>query len=342
MNEVNPSRGELTIKLTNLLRLKLALVFLFAFLGAHALVAQDLELTRPLAHEIVRNAPHVSAVGVVQPSSGVNVGSRISGQISAVYVDVGDEVEEGQLLAEIDPSEYNARLQSTRASLDVLRVRHEFFTYQVAHREQELDRASTLLERNASTATVVEEMELELRSSRSELAVIEAEIRRQEAVLVLDRLNLERTSIYAPISGTITSLNVSEGQTVNATQTTPIIAGIASLTDMTVEAYISEVDIGRVSIGDTTSFTILGDNERRWSGAIHQIYPLPEVINNLIFYKAVIEIENTDKVLRIGMTAQVRINPSASSVVVSQRPPEDEAATQELVRYLEQIGGRVD
>lgn len=331
MNEIIPSPGELAAKLSNMLRLKPALVFLFPFFGAQVLVAQDLSLT----------LSHVSAVGVVQPSSGVNVGSRISGQISAVYVDVGDEVVDEQLLAEIDSSEYNARLQSTRASLDVLRARHEFLTHQVMHREKELRRSLTLLERNVSTTAVVDEMELELRSSRSELAVVEAEIRRQEAVLVLDRLNLERTSIYAPISGTITSLNVSEGQTVNATQTTPIIAGIASLTELTVEAYISEVDIGRVSIGDRTSFTILG-GERRWSGAIHQIYPLPEVINNLIFYKAIIEIENADRVLRIGMTAQVQIDPSTSGVDVSQRPPEDEAATQELVRYLEKIGGRLD
>ena len=120
-----------------------------------------------------------------------------------------------------------------------------------------------------------------------------------------DLAELDYTKIYAPMSGTVTSLSAAEGQTLNANQTAPKILTIADLTVMTVKADISEADVLRVSPGQSAYFTILGDSETRWRAKVRQILPEPEVVNDVVLYKALLDVDNPDLILRPEMTAQI-------------------------------------
>ncbi|MGL6430671.1 efflux RND transporter periplasmic adaptor subunit [Aeromonas caviae] len=129
------------------------------------------------------------------------------------------------------------------------------------------------------------------------------------------RVNLGYTRILAPLSGTVVAMPVEEGQTLNASQSTPTLLKIAQLDTMTVEARISEADVIKVRVGMPVYFTILGNSQRRFEGSLRAIEPAPDTINDddttsssdssAIYYHGLFEVPNQDGQLRISMTAQV-------------------------------------
>jgi macrolide-specific efflux system membrane fusion protein len=141
--------------------------------------------------------------------------------------------------------------------------------------------------------------------AQGKLEAIDAQIERQSSALQADLASLEFTKIYAPISGTVVSLEAVEGQTLNANQTAPTILTIADLTTMTVETDVSEADVLRISEGQPAWFTTLGDSEYRWQTKVRQVLPTPEVLNDVVLYKALLDVDNPDGKLRTEMTAQV-------------------------------------
>lgn len=247
----------------------------------------------------------ISAAGTLTPKETVEVGAQVSGQLQELFVEAGDEVEKGQLLAQIDATIAENTVEAQRAQLDALQAsrRQQLASLKLARADAE--RAAMLWEADAIAKADYEAAQAELEIAEGQLESINAQIAQQTSSLKADEANLEYTKIYAPISGTVVSLDASEGQTLNANQTAPLIMTLADLTVMTVEADVSEADVLRVHKGQEAWFTTLGDSEREWETSVRQILPTPEVVNDVVLYKALLDIANPDGILRSDMTAQV-------------------------------------
>lgn len=247
----------------------------------------------------------ISAAGTLTPKETVEVGAQVSGQLQELFVDVGDEVEAGQLLAQIDATIAENTVEAQRSQLDSLKAsrRQQVASLKLARAEAE--RATMLWEADAIAKAEYEATQSELEIAEGKLDAIDAQIAQQTSSLKADEANLEYTKIYAPIAGTVVSLSASEGQTLNANQTAPVIMTLADLTIMTVEADVSEADVLRVTKGQEAWFTTLGDSDHKWETEVRQILPTPEVINDVVLYKALLDVENPDGILRSDMTTQV-------------------------------------
>jgi membrane fusion protein, macrolide-specific efflux system len=119
------------------------------------------------------------------------------------------------------------------------------------------------------------------------------------------KTNLGFTKIYAPMSGTVTTMPAREGQTLNANQTAPLVMQVANLDLMTVRAQVAEADVPRLKEGMAAYFTTLGNSERRWQGKVRQIQPAPEVVNDVVLYDVLIDVKNEKRLLMTGSTTQV-------------------------------------
>ncbi|KAA9349515.1 efflux RND transporter periplasmic adaptor subunit [Ochrobactrum quorumnocens] len=247
----------------------------------------------------------VSAMGRLQPIRGVDVGTQVSGQLEALFVDIGDEVKNGQPLAKIEENLYRARVEATVASVTILDAQLEERRRKFEQEANNNKRAERLAQNRFVSEKELEAQDMALKTASSTIKVIEAEKERASAMLRVDQINLKYTNIVAPIDGTITSISAYEGQTLSAVQDAPTIVGIADLHRMTVEAFVSEADISRIEIGLAAYFTILGEKSRQWLGLVRQINPRPEVVNNVVLYKVMFDVDNPDGVLKMGMTAQV-------------------------------------
>lgn len=259
----------------------------------------------------------ISASGSLKPSELVEVGAQVSGLLQILHVDVGDVVEEGQLLAEIDARVQEERVKASRANLDGQRA-------QLDSRKSALELARINAERQeglrAANATSVLEYDTamnNLAAADANLIQLEKQIEQGEASLQTEVTQLEFTKIYAPVPGTVVSILMNEGRTLNAVQMAPTILSIADLDTMTVQTQISEADVSKVKAGMSVYFTTLGNGERRWYGTLRQILPTPTVLNNVVLYTGLFDIENPDGVLLPEMTTQVYfISSSAENVLI--------------------------
>jgi macrolide-specific efflux system membrane fusion protein len=247
----------------------------------------------------------VSSLGTVQPLRYVDVGVQVSGQITRLHVAVGDRVEAGALLAELDARVVQARMAQNAAEGARLRG---LLAQQEASRDlatAQAQRQRTLFASNATSRDQLDAAEAQLRVIEAQIIQTRAQLEGQEAVLANDRTTLSFTRVLAPMAGTIVSLTAVEGQTLNANQTTPIILRIADLTAMRVVAQVSEADQPRLAPGMAVRFNTLGRPDRRYEARLMQIWPTPEVVNNVVLYSALFEVPNTDGALLPQMSAQV-------------------------------------
>lgn len=247
----------------------------------------------------------IAAAGSLKPSDYVDVGAQVSGQLQRLFVEIGDHVEEGQLLAEIDARVQEARVNASRASIEALQA-------QLTARQAALKLSLSNVQRQEQLrlTAVTSEFELDtainaVAAAESSLFQLQKQIEQSEASLETEATQLEFTKIYAPMSGTVVAIEMEEGRTLNAVQMAPTILRIADLGTMTVEAEISEADIGDIKAGMSVYFTTLGGRERRWYSQVRQILPTPVVENNVVLYTGLFDIENQDGALLPEMTAQV-------------------------------------
>ncbi|MEZ5528032.1 MAG: efflux RND transporter periplasmic adaptor subunit [Gammaproteobacteria bacterium] len=281
--------------------------------------SEEVEADKPLIAtvEVGSIINTISSAGTLKPSSYVDVGAQVSGQLEKLYVEVGDIVEEGQLLAEIDARAQQSRVEASRSAIEAQEA-------QVASRKASLELAKTnaarqerLMAANATSQLDYDNAITSLASAQSSLIQLEKQIEQARASLATDETELEYTRIYAPIAGTVVSIEMNEGRTLNANQQAPTILRIADLTLMTVEAEISEADIGNLKKGMEIYFTTLAGGNRRWTGTLRQILPTPVVESNVVLYTGLFDVENQDSSLLPEMTAQVFFITSAARNVLT-------------------------
>lgn len=247
----------------------------------------------------------VTATGRLQPRDFVDVGAQVSGQLERLHVEVGDMVEAGALLAEIDATLLEAQVESNQAQLR---------NQQAVQREREaslelarlnFQRQERLQSASLTAEELVETARATMQQALAQVDSIQAQIEQTQSTLRAAEANLNYTRIYAPMDGTVVTIEARRGQTLNAAQVTPTILTIADLSEMTVEAQVSEADIGRLHIGMPVYFTTMGNRTQRWHGELRLIEPTPLVENNVVLYNALFDVPNPEGRLMKEMTTNV-------------------------------------
>jgi macrolide-specific efflux system membrane fusion protein len=247
----------------------------------------------------------VTALGSLQPKDYVDVGAQVSGQLKTVLVEVGDEVKEGDLLAEIDAQTYETALAAARAKLVQLQSELAGSQAELALAQRQYKRNLDLAKIDAVSRDALDTSETAVKTTQATIASLQAQIEQQKSTVEGNEINLGYTKIYAPMTGTVTSQTALQGQTLNANQTAPTILTISDLSTMTVEAEVAEADVGRLTPGMPVYFTTLGAPDERWRSTIRQILPTPEIENDVVLYTVLIDIANPDRKLMTDMTTQV-------------------------------------
>lgn len=247
----------------------------------------------------------VTATGTLQPRDYVDVGAQVSGQLRRIHVEVGSEVEAGDLLAEIDPTVYRARVDASRAQLRNLRAQLKERGAQLELARIQFRRQQALMAEDATTEETLQTAEATRKSAEAQLESLRAQIEQVESSLRADEANLQYARILSPMSGTVVSITARQGQTLNTNQQAPVILRVADLSTMTVQTQVSEADVSRLRLGMAAYFTTLGGQGQRWQGKLEKVEPTPTVTNNVVLYNALFDVPNPDGRLMTQMTAQV-------------------------------------
>jgi HlyD family secretion protein len=237
----------------------------------------------------------VTSTGVLSAVTTVKVGSQVSGIIATLHADFNKEVKKGALLAELDPTPFQARVAQSQATLDKAKV-------EVRNTEIGLRRQAALKEQGLSPQADFDQAQANYDSARASVA-------QAEAGLSQARTDLNNSRIHAPIDGVVVDRQYDVGQTVAASFQAPTLFTIAQdLTKMQVSADVSESDIGSVKVGQSVRFTVDAFPDRVFRGTISQIRLNATVTQNVVTYPVIIEVPNPDLNLRPTMTANVSID----------------------------------
>ncbi len=247
----------------------------------------------------------VTATGTLQPKDYVDVGTQVSGQLKRLLVEVGATVKAGQLLAEIDPSVYQSKVDGDQALLLNQQAQLRDRSAQLELARLQFARQRNLDREGATTTEALQGARAAEQSAVAQADAVRAQIKQTESTLHGDEANLGYTKIHSPIAGTVVSQAAKKGQTLNANQQAPIVMRIADLATMTVQAQVSEADVAKLHLGMDVYFTTLGGDTRRHYGKLRQIPPTPTVVNNVVLYDALFDVENPNRTLMTQMTAQV-------------------------------------
>jgi HlyD family secretion protein len=255
----------------------------------------------------VRATGHVEAVTTVQ------VGAEISGRISTVEVDYNDHVKIGQIMARFDRESLVAQQAQALASLTAARASLEQAKTDRDHSARELARISTLHQSGTLTDADLDNADSAARLAQQRVAAADASLAAQQAAFSVSRTNLQHSIIYAPIDGIVITRNVDPGQTVASVFQTPVLFTVAAdLRKMRVIAAIDEADIGEVAVHQRASFTVNAYPDRTFEGIVTEVRNSPVIVQDVVTYGAVIEVENADFALKPGMTASARVRTASA------------------------------
>jgi HlyD family secretion protein len=237
---------------------------------------------------------HITASGTLSAVVSVDVGSQVSGKISGLYVDFNSPVKKGQLVAEIDPTIYQAALRQAEGDLASAQA-------DVTLKRQNLERKRILVPLKAAS-------QLDLDQATAELAQSEAAVTIKQAALESAQANLGYCKITAPVDGIVITRDVDLGQTLAAAMSTPVLFTIAQeIAKMNIKADVSEADIGQVKDGQPVDFTVDAFPDDVFHGTVTQVRKSPTTTQNVVTYQVLISVDNPEQKLFPGMTADVSI-----------------------------------
>lgn len=276
----------------------------------------------------------VEATGEVAAVNLVSVGAQVSGQIKKLYVVLGQEVKQGEMIAEIDSQTQENTLNTDKAKLDNYKAQLEARKIILAISRKQYDRERILIKTNSTSQQNLENARDAYATAKANVNEMESLIRQTQIAINTDETNLGYTKIRAPLNGTIVSVPVEEGQTVNANQTTPTIVQIANLNDMEIDIEISEGDITTVKPGMKIDYTILSEPNTVFHARLDSIDPGLTTLtdgsydksssstssssssNEAVYYYGRAYVDNPEGKLRIGMLTQNTIHVSSAENVL--------------------------
>ncbi len=236
----------------------------------------------------------VTATGTVEPVDQVDVGTQVSGIINHIYTDYNSQVKKGQLLAELDKTNLQESVNNALAQYNA--ALNELNYYQ-----QNYNRQNNMFKSGVISKADYEQAAYQVKNSQETVS-------QRKTALAQARTNLSYANIYAPIDGIILSREVEEGQTVQASMTTPTLFKIArDITKMQVEADVDEADIGGVEVGQRVSFTVDAYPQEEFSGRVRQVRLSATTTSNVVTYTVIIDADNPEQKLKPGLTATITI-----------------------------------
>ena len=250
----------------------------------------------------------VTATGTVEPTNQVTISSERSGTVASVLVDYNDTVKTGQTLARLDTETLNANLALEQATLAARQADVAQAQATVVEKEIGLKRAGDLVARNVSSQQTLDAAKADSDRAKAALASAQANQKIAEANLSIAESNLAKAEIVSPISGVVLSRNVEPGQIVASSLSAPTLFTLAEdLSKMQLEVGIDEADMGTVKPGNSATFTVEAYPGRSFPATIAQVRYSPETVEGVVTYTAVLTVDNTDLLLRPGMTATADI-----------------------------------
>lgn len=270
----------------------------------------------------------VSATGEISATNLVDVGAQVSGQIKKMHVKIGDTVQAGDLIAEIDNVTQTNEVNTKKAQLETYRAQLESAQVALKIAERKYKRYKSLVDLDAASKEEFETTEDSLATNRAKIKELQSSIKQMQIAINTAEKDLGYTRITAPSSGTVVSLVVEQGQTVNSSQTAPTIVQIADLSNMTNKMQIAEGDATKVKAGQTVNFTILSEPDSPITTKLDSIDPglttmsqgsysrSTDTTSSAIYYYARANVPNEDRKLAIGMTTQNTIEIASSDNVL--------------------------
>jgi HlyD family secretion protein len=250
----------------------------------------------------------VDTTGTLNPVTIVDIGSQVSGKIEQIYVDFNSQVKAGQVLAELDQLNFQTKVQQNEANYLSSVAAVEKSKVSLENSKKRLDRAKSLFEKELLSFEEFETAEVQYFSAKADLQSSEARLEQAKAQLDTSKVDLTYTIIKSPIDGVVINRSVNVGQTVAASFQAPVLFQVANdLTKMQVECSVDEADIGRVKEGQTARFTVDAFPNDNFTGIVKQVRYSPEVIQNVVTYTTIVDVENPEMKLRPGMTATISI-----------------------------------
>lgn len=250
----------------------------------------------------------VTATGNLEPINQVDVGSELSGIIRTVGVNYNDAVREGQVLATLDTDRLEAQVLESTAALRAARAKVEDAEATLAERQLALERTKELVGKELISRSELDTVEAAFKRAQANLISAKAQVAQAEASLNAQQTNLQKTVVRSPINGIVLDRNVEPGQTVAASLQAPILFTLAEdLTQMELHVAVDEADIGSVSEGQAATFGVDAYPGRSFPAEITELRYASETVNGVVTYQAVLRVDNSDLVLRPGMTATAEI-----------------------------------
>ena len=250
----------------------------------------------------------ITASGTVNPVVSISVGTQVSGTIKQIYADFNSPVKKGQLLAQIDPSLFEAQVEQASANLYNARANLQKIRSIAANDTKTYNRNKTLYEKNFIAKSDVDLAESVYNSDKAQINSADAQIAQTAAALRSNLTNLKYTKIISPVNGIVVTRNIDVGQTVAASFQTPTLFLVAQdLTKMQIDTSVAEADIGRIKLNEEVGYTLDGYPDMIFKGKVKQIRITPTTVQNVVTYDVVISVDNKDLKLKPGMTANVSI-----------------------------------
>ncbi|WP_103642054.1 efflux RND transporter periplasmic adaptor subunit [Campylobacter concisus] len=267
----------------------------------------------------------VDATGEIFATELIDVGAQVSGQIKKLYVKLGDQVKKGDMIASIDSSTQQNSIDNKEAQLAIYKAQLESAKVALNIAKTQFDRENALFAKNATSKQEFESAKNTFSANSAKIKELEAQIKQTNIELSTAKINLGYTKITAPRDGTVVSVQVEEGQTVNANQTTPTIVNIADLSHVKMKMQIAEGDITKIKVGTPVEYSILSEPTKKFQTTVSSIdpglttlsdgsygssssskssYSSSSSSSSAVYYYAQSIVDNKDGILRIGMTTQ--------------------------------------
>ncbi len=259
----------------------------------------------------------ISATGTLSAISTVQVGSQISGQVTAVLADFNDHVSKGEVLARIDPSTYQAQIAQGAAAVNSARASLTGAQATLHNAQLDYSRKASLAKQELVARSDADLARAARDQAGAQVNAAQAQIAQQQATAQTAQLNLQRTVIRSPVDGVVLTRTIEPGQTVAASLQAPVLFTIAEdLSKMEIVLAIDEADIGQVKPGQAVSFSVDAFPDKQYRGQVQQVRLSATNTNNVITYPVVVAVDNSDKTLLPGMTTNAEIEVSRKAGVL--------------------------
>ena len=288
----------------------------------------------------------VTATGTLEPVNQVEVGSEISGTIKTVQVDFNDHIKQGHVLAIMVTDQQQAKVNQAKAELELAKSQVKLAEVTVVETKTKLRRATELKKEDMFSAEDYGTAQAEFGRAQASLLSAKAQVVKAQASLDAQQITLAKATIHSPIKGIVLDRDVEPGQTVAASLQTPVLFTLAEdLTKMELHVDVDEADVGQVMEGQDAKFTVDAYVDRSFPAKITEVHFASQTVDGVVTYETVLWVDNSDLLLRPGMTATTDILVKQTNNVLLipnaalrfTPPSEDEQASKSKGNFLSQL-----